>query len=53
MGALASLEKLSLADNQVGDAGLSALAEAVGKGALASLKTLRCGGRRRTRNTQH
>ena len=45
-GALASLEKLYLDNNQIGDEGMIALAEAItpnmdGKGALASLKDLR------------
>ena len=34
------MQVLALHGNQIGDAGLSALAEAVGKGALASLKEL-------------
>ena len=44
-GALASLEKLFLSANGIGDEGMSALAKAItpdkdGKGALASLTTL-------------
>ena len=37
---MCNMQVLALHQNQIGDAGLSALAEAVGKGALASLKTL-------------
>ena len=40
MGALASLEKLSLYNNSIGDVGMQAFAGAVSKGALASLRTL-------------
>ena len=48
-GALASLEKLFLTSNGIGDEGMSALAKAItpdkdGKGALASLKELQLGG---------
>ena len=39
-GALPSLEYLFLGNNQIGDAGLSALAEAVGNGALPQLNRL-------------
>ena len=44
-GALASLEKLSLFQNAIGDEGMSALAKAItpdkdGKGALASVKII-------------
>ena len=39
-GALASLKELYLFNNQIGDIGLSALAEAVSKGALPALKLL-------------
>ena len=39
-GALEKLTLLRLDSNQIGDAGLQALADALGKGALASLTTL-------------
>lgn len=39
-GALAQLERLDLALNQIGDAGLSALADAVAKGGMAKLNEL-------------
>ena len=37
---MCNMQMLHLHRNQIGDAGLSALAEAVGKGALASLEVL-------------
>ena len=40
MGALPALKKLVLLNNKIGDVGLSALAGAVSKGGLASLKEL-------------
>ena len=39
-GVLKKLEELRLAHNQIGDAGVMALAEAAGKGTLPQLKTL-------------
>ena len=39
-GALASLEELHLQENEIGDAGCTALAEACGRGALANLSEL-------------
>ena len=37
---MCNMQVLALHQNQIGDAGLSALAEAVGKGALASLEKI-------------
>ena len=37
---MCNMQELYLHQNQIGDAGLSALAKAVGKGALASLEVL-------------
>ena len=39
-GVLKKLEKLDLGNNQIGDAGVMALAEAAGKGTLPQLKQL-------------
>ena len=41
---MCNMQVLHLHRNQIGDAGLSALAEAVGKGALPALKILTLGG---------
>ena len=43
-GVLKKLERLGLGNNQIGDAGVMALAEAAGKGTLPQLKILRLGG---------
>ena len=43
-GVLKKLEELVLNDNQIGDAGVMALAEAAGKGTLPQLKILRLTG---------
>jgi len=40
MGAMASLKELWLGENQIGDAGVEALAKACGSGALAQLEKL-------------
>ena len=39
-GALASLERLELQDNEIGDNGMKALADACASGALASLTNI-------------
>ena len=44
LGSLVSLETLLLSDNEIGDAGLTALADVCASGALAQLTVLNLGG---------